>query len=288
MDRMTLLLAIPVFFVVQALVEAVISSRKRVRPFMSRSSAELARRPLQNFARQMGEVGLNQTILGIRGLKPRLERLLLHSGYPFGWKSSDLLFYKEACVVVMAVFLWGNDTTDPLSWILGLAVAFFFLDFYLFFRGRARKAEMQRDLPGLVDLLVLTIESGLDLMVAVERIFEKMKSGALHDELQVLLQESRLGAARKDILQHWAARTGLADVQSLSSLISQSEEMGTPLVNVLRSYSEDMRNRRILRAEELAAKIPVKILFPMLVFFFPIVFVIILGPVALEFFKGYK
>ena len=71
-------------------------------------------------------------------------------------------------------------------------------------------------------------------------------------------------------------------------MIIQSEELGTSLVTVLRSYTEDMRSRRILRAEEAAGKMPVKILFPMMVFFFPIVFVIIFGPLALNFMSTYK
>ena len=103
-----------------------------------------------------------------------------------------------------------------------------------------------------------------------------------------MIQENRLGTSRKEALQRWAYRTGLPDIQSLTSMIIQSEELGTSLATVLRTYAEDMRNRRILRAEEIAGKIPVKILFPMMVFFFPIVFVIILGPVALDFMKNYK
>jgi tight adherence protein C len=198
----------------------------------------------------------------------------------------DLLFYKEASVIVSALFMAQLGVRQPVTWLIILTAAFWSLDFALQMRGSRRRTEMQRELPGLVDLMVLTVESGLDLIVAVERIFEKMKPGPLRDEIQVLLQESRLGAPRKEILLRWAYRTGLSDAQSLSSLIIQSEEMGTPLANVLRNYSEDMRNRRILRAEELAGKIPVKIIFPMMVFFFPIVFVIILGPVALEFMRN--
>ena len=169
-----------------------------------------------------------------------------------------------------------------------MIMGFFLPDLLLRMRATGRQTAMQRALPGFVDLLALAVESGLDLVVSVERITEKMSPGALRDELQAFLQESRLGASRRDILQRWAFRTGLADAQSLASLIIQSEEMGTPLANVLRSYAEDMRNRRILRAEEIAGKIPVKILFPMMVFFFPIVFVIILGPMAVQFLKDFR
>ncbi len=115
-----------------------------------------------------------------------------------------------------------------------------------------------------------------------------MKPNALREELQTLIQENRLGTPRKEALQHLAFRVPLPDLQSLTSMIIQSEELGTSLATVLRTYAEDMRNRRILRAEEIAGKMPVKILFPMMVFFFPIVFVIIFGPLALNFMASYK
>jgi tight adherence protein C len=115
-----------------------------------------------------------------------------------------------------------------------------------------------------------------------------MKDNALKEELQTLIQENRLGTPRKEALEHFAFRAPSADIISLTSMIIQSEELGTSLATVLRSYAEDMRNRRISRAEELAGKMPVKILFPMMVFFFPIVFVIIFGPLALNFISMYK
>ena len=191
-------------------------------------------------------------------------------------------------MILSAVAVWQFDPNEPLAWAVAVLGGFLIPDLLLRLRAGERRTQMQRTLPGLVDLLALAVESGLDLVVSIERITEKMTRGPLREELQTLLQESRLGASRRDILKRWAFRTGLADAQSLSSLVIQSEEMGTPLANVLRNYAEDMRSRRVLRAEEIAGKIPVKILFPMMVFFFPIVFVIILGPVAMEIFKNTK
>jgi len=289
MDLSNITLAIPVFFLMYAGADMLLSSRRSTVGRRERRSVRHTADSVRQFSRMIGESGLNQAVLRIKGLRERLDLLLLRSGYPFGWKAEDLLFYKEACVVAAALVLWLTGTRDALTWVLSVAISFWLFDIYLHLRGSERKAQMQRDLPSFIDLMALLVEGGLDLMVAIERIFEKMNTeGALREEIQTLLQEARLGSSRKDILQRWAHRTDLADSQSLASLIIQSDEMGTPLAQMLRSYGEDMRNRRILRAEEIAAKIPVKILFPMMVFFFPIVFAILLGPVALEFLKGYK
>ncbi len=113
-----------------------------------------------------------------------------------------------------------------------------------------------------------------------------MKPNALSEELQILIQENRLGTPRKEALERLATRTNIPDIQSLVSIIIQSEELGTSLATVLRSYAEDMRTRRILLAEEVAGKAPVKLLFPMVVFFFPIVFIIIFGPMAFNYMNG--
>ena len=204
------------------------------------------------------------------------------------WKPEDLLFYQELGLALGLVVSWQSGQTQPIIWVIAPVVGYLLPEVYVKGKGTARLAEIQRNLPGLVDLIALALESGLDLLAAIERIMSKMKAGPLKEELQTLIQENRLGTPRKEALQHLAFRVPLSDVQSLTSMIIQSEELGTSLATVLRSYVDDMRNRRILRAEEIAGKAPVKILIPMMVFFFPIVFVIIFGPLALTFMTSYK
>jgi tight adherence protein C len=271
-----------VFFVVYNGVGYALRSRRSPNVVAGRRKALSASKSVKEFSGMIGQLGINQTILHSKGFGQRLDLMLLHAGYPFGWRSEDLLVYKEAAIVVTLFLNWQLGATDPFVWLLTTAGSFWAPDLFLMVRGAARKTAMERAIPGFVDLLALIIESGIDLLMAIDRIVEKMKPSPLREELVVLLQESRLGTSRKSILERWAARTNVADAQSLSSLIVQSEQMGTPLAMMLRTYAEDMRVRRALRAEELAGKIPVKILFPMIVFFFPIVFIIILGPVALD------
>jgi len=295
MNLTHIFVGISVFFLVSKTLELVMGSRKTAPGFMRGQGNQGIKRSILEAVRIVSRNGLNQAILRSRGYRQHLDVMLMRSGYPFEWKADDLLLSKEFSVVTALLLIWAAgliplilDGGTIVEWILAAVIAFYLPDLLLKIRQRARKDEMQRQLPTFVDLMALAVDGGLDFTVAIERICEKMRRGALRQELFVLLQESRLGAARKEILMRWANRTGLSDAQSLASLVVQSEEMGTPLAAVLRSYAEDMRVRRILRAEEIAGKIPVKILFPMMVFFFPIVFAIMLGPIALQFSQGAK
>jgi len=243
---------------------------------------------MQDIIAKISQIGLNKALLRKKGYRENLDVTLMRSGYVFGWKAEDLLFFKELGALFAVFLTWQSGQTQPLLWIGAGILGFILPEFYVKTKGTTRLADIQRQLPGLVDLIALALESGLDLLAAIERIMGKMKDCSLKEELQTLIQENRLGTPRKEALEHLAFRAPSADIVSLTSMIIQSEELGTSLATVLRSYAEDMRNRRILRAEEMAGKMPVKILFPMMVFFFPIVFVIIFGPLALNFISTYK
>jgi tight adherence protein C len=290
MDLSMLFLAIPIFLLAYQGVGMMLDARENQKSGVGWGTQRnsLPQKSLREFTSMVGKLGFNRALLRNKRLSERLELLLLRSGYPYGWKPEDFLFYKEFTGCFITFMLWRFGADQPMLWVLGFALGFWLPDVYIQSRVTARKLSVQRQLPGFIDLTALTLESGLDLLAAVERILDKMKPNALREELHTLVQETRLGTPRKEALQHLAYRVDLPDIQSLTSIIIQSEELGTSLATVLRNYAEDMRNRRILRAEEIAGKAPVKLLFPMMVFFFPIVFVIIFGPLALNFMSSYK
>jgi Flp pilus assembly protein TadB len=290
MDLSSLFIALPIFFLAYQGIGLLMDSRthSNLGPSLNDRGSISPQQAMREFTNLSAKLGFNKTLLRNKKLSDRLDLLLLRSGYPFGWKSEDFLFCKELGMVFMVILLWAAGEGQPLIWLLGLCLGFWMPDVYMKAKGTARQTAIQRQLPGFIDLSALTLESGLDLMAAIERILEKMKPSSLKEELSILLQENRLGTPRKEALQHLAFRVNLPDIHSLTSIIIQSEELGTGLATVLRNYSEDMRNRRIMRAEELAGKMPVKLLFPMMVFFFPIVFVIIFGPLALNLMSNYK
>src|SRR5262249_38507348 len=136
----------------------------------------------------------------------RYDLLLLRSGYPFGWKSADFLFFKEIAVGLAIFFMWRFGVTQPPFYVLGAVLGFWLPDVYLQAKISARQTSIKHHLPGFIDLSALALESGLDLLAAIERILEKMKPNVLRDELATLLQETRLGTPRKEALQHLAFR----------------------------------------------------------------------------------
>ena len=130
-----------------------------------------------------------------------------------------------------------------------------------------------------VDLAALIIESGLDYLTAFERIINiAKKKTVLEEELEKTLNEIKLGYSRREALERFANRTDVQEVRSLVGLIIQSDELGTSLVDLLRNFSSDLRSRRMSRAEKLAAQASTKMLFPLFLFIFPTIFILILSP----------
>lgn len=287
MDLNMLLFALPIGYVAYQAMDLLLNSKQFSSPLGKRKEGTGI--ALRSAAHSLSErLTFNRFFTNQKALREHWDLILLRSGNPMAWTLSDLLFYKELCAIVVAWLFWWGEVTPLWLTPVGLIVGFWMPDYYLKTKITQRKTDIQRQLPGFVDLLALALESGLDLLAATERILEKMKSSALRTELQTLIQENRLGTPRKEALQHWAFRTDSADVASLTSMIIQSEELGTSLAAALRTFAEDMRGKRMLRAEEVAGKAPVKILAPMIIFFFPVVFAIIFGPILLNLSKGWK
>ena len=136
-------------------------------------------------------------------------------------------------------------------------------------------------------MAALIIESGLDYLTAFERIIKVAKEKTiLEEELEKTINEIKLGYSRREALEHFANRTGVQEVRSLVGLIIQSDELGTSLVDLLRNFSTDLRSRRLNRAEKLAAQASTKMLFPLFIFIFPTIFILILSPMIGGLMKG--
>jgi tight adherence protein C len=153
-------------------------------------------------------------------------------------------------------------------------------EFWLTRRVRARQYRMRLGVPDGLDLLVICVEAGLGLDQALLRVSQELQRvhPELSDELQLVSTEMRLGKTRTDAMRELARRTGLEDIKSLVAMLVQTERFGTSIAQSLRVFSDDLRTKRRQRAEEMAAKISVKMV-PVLVFFiFPAMMVVVLGP----------
>lgn len=160
-----------------------------------------------------------------------------------------------------------------LSWILP--------DFFLSRRITQRQELLRRQLPGTLDLLTVSVEAGLGFDQAMSRVAEESKP-PMSEETQRILHEMQLGTPRMQALQRFGDRTDVPEIQLFVSAVVQADKLGIGMAKVLRIQAEDVRRKQRDMAHEKAAKAPVKILFPLILFIFPAMFVVILGPAALN------
>jgi tight adherence protein C len=151
---------------------------------------------------------------------------------------------------------------------------------------KKRESEILRALPGAVDVLSLSVEAGLEFLTALQRLVERGGMGALRDELATILNDIRLGKSRSEALKSFSQRVEIPEVSSFVSVLVQADMLGASIGPVLQQQAERMRVERFQRAEKAGAKASQKILFPLVLFIFPAVLIVIIGPVALQFIYG--
>ena len=144
-----------------------------------------------------------------------------------------------------------------------------------------RRKEMEKELPDVIDLLVISVEAGLGFDAALGRVVQNVP-GEISREFSRTLQETRVGVSRIDALRHLTERTDVDDLNTFVLALIQADQFGVSIARVLRVQAEEMRIRRRQRAQERAFKAPVKLVFPLVLFIFPALFVVILGPAAIN------
>lgn len=147
---------------------------------------------------------------------------------------------------------------------------------------KERHQSIESSLPFVLDLLTLSVEAGLDFMSAIQRIIEKRAIDPLTEELVRVFREVLLGKTRKEALKGMAERVGQDDLSAVVHALVQADELGVSIGSMLRIQAEQMRTRRFQRAEKRANEAPVKMLFPLVAFIFPAVFLVLLGPVLVQ------
>ena len=210
-------------------------------------------------------------------LEEPLETMYLQLGSPDKPHPVDILYIKilVAFVLPVAMMLLFKSFWP----IIFLPIGFILPDVIIKGRIQKRQQEILGNFSTTVDLAALIIESGLDYLTAFERIIKVAREKTiLEEELEKTIGEIKLGYSRREALERFAARTGVQEVRSLVGLIIQSDELGTSLVDLLRNFSADLRSRRLNKAEKLAAQASTKMLFPLFIFIFPTIFILILSP----------
>jgi tight adherence protein C len=214
----------------------------------------------------------------------RTEKRLAMAGNPADLKTSDFLGLKAVVALgvagVMFVLLGLLAGNVPFGFIAGAGagvIGFLAPEFWLSRRIKRRRKEILIAVPDTLDLLTISVKAGLGFDAALGKVVEKMK-GPLPDEFRRALAEIRVGKTRREALRDIVARTDVPALTNFVSAIIQAEQLGVSISKVLQVQSEQLRIERRQRAEESAAKAPIKMLFPLVGCIFPSMFIVILGP----------
>ncbi|MCL8252706.1 type II secretion system F family protein [Aeromicrobium fastidiosum] len=221
-------------------------------------------------------------VLTVPLLVRRAERNIALSGHRAGWTLRRLMLVKTVAATVAAVLTMSLWAASPSGRGLALSIvvtgaAFFYPDLWLSSRAKERQLALERELPDLLDQVIIAIESGMSFEGALGRVGER-GSGPLAQEFMRTLQDMRLGMSRRAAYNALADRTTIPDLKRFCTQIIQAEEFGVSTATLVRNLAAEMRIKRRFRAEETAQKLPVKMIFPLVSCFFPVLFVVILFP----------
>lgn len=250
---------------------------------------------------------IHQTGSSFGGMVERLERVLpksqaevsviqqrlIRAGYR---KDSAVNLFYGAKVFVplllafLALISGVARNNSFFVYAVALGLGFLAPDFWLGRRITARQNQIRRGLPDVLDLLVICIEAGLSMDQATARTVDELQLAhpAVCDELGIVVLEQRAGRARSEAWRQFAERTGVDSVRNLVTVLVQSEQLGTSVAKTLRVHSDTLRTQRRQKVEEQAAKTTIKLIFPLVFFIFPSLFVVTLGPAIIIMSESFK
>lgn len=221
------------------------------------------------------------------GVLDRLTQELVYAGSPVGWDAERVLATKLLLSVGLAIgsLLLGSAAGFPSMRLVAVAIVASVVGWYapewvLRSRSSQRQHEIQHALPDTLDMLSITVEAGLGFDAAVARVAKEVP-GPLGEELNRMLQEMQLGKSRSDALRDLGERSTVSELRSFVLAMVQADIFGISIAKVLHTQARELRIKRRQRAEEQAHKIPLKILFPLLLNIFPALFIVLVGPAVL-------
>jgi tight adherence protein C len=222
-----------------------------------------------------------------------VKQRLIRAGYRK--ESTIKIFY--GCKVLIPVSLCAVALVTGLAslspffvYASALGLGYLGPDFWLGRQIKKRQSKIRRGLPDVLDLLVICIEAGLGLDQATVRSSEELTYAQpeLCDELRVVVLEQRAGRPRQETWKHLAERTDVDCIRALVTMMVQAEQFGTSIGKTLRTHSDTLRTQRIQQVEEQAAKTTIKLIFPLVFFIFPSLFLVVLGPAVLIMMDSFK
>ncbi len=224
----------------------------------------------------------------------RLRRRLTRAGYP---QASAGVFYSLAELLMplalgATIFVLFAAFDLPNGWMLaviGAGLGYTAPGFFVAYKTRVRQLAIQNALPDALDLLTVSVEAGCGLEQAISKASEELTLAhpVLADELRLITTETRAGKPRAEAMQNFAYRTGVDDVRGLVAMLTQTDRFGTSISLALRTHADTARTKRRQRAEERAAKVSVKLVFPLALCLFPALYVVCFGPVVVQIYRAF-
>lgn len=265
---------------------------------LSTSRAFESGQPVPSFADRIvgplfGSFAGKATAVLPKGMLDRLKLKLSRAGDPLTAPGFVMVCLVAAAVLgglSLSLGIAANGTLDVKfigAALVAGAVGAFLPIMWLSSRVRRRQTEIIKSLPDSFDLITTCVEAGLGLDAALTRVAEKVK-GAFSEDLAITLREIGMGRNRSEALHDLAEHTGVPDLTMFVNAIIQAEQMGTSIGQVLRVQSEQMRIRRRQRAEEVANQAPVKMIFPLVLCILPTLFIVIMGPAAIQLYSAFS
>ena len=240
---------------------------------------------------------LGQQVGGSRKDTTAVRLFLIQAGFSdpravsMYWASRVSLAVGLPILALFGLPLLGVSSNKVLLAVLYFAAMGWILpSFYVKSKLKARQKEVQLALADMLDMLVVCVEAGLGLNQALVRVADEIEhvSPVMSEQLAMVNLEMRAGTPREEALKNFAERTGLADIKSLVGMMIQTDRFGTSVADALRVHSDTMRTKRRQRAEEAAAKTTIKLVFPLVLFVFPAMFVVVIGPSALAIYRTFS
>ena len=237
-------------------------------------------------AKAIAQPVMPQTELETSALRVRLANAGFRSeGAPAIYSGLRVACLGLFILAALGIFLPRSDTAVRKAIAIGGAagLGFYFPNILLWWLRRRRQQAIFLTLPDALDLMVVCVESGLGLDAAMRKVCEEMKDHAtiLAEEISISNFQLQMGRPKREVLHDLGVRTGVDDVKSLAAILIQADRFGSSVAQALRVQSDSMRTRRKQIAEEKAAKTAVQMIFPLVLFIFPGIFVVLVGPAAL-------
>ena len=220
------------------------------------------------------------------GLRDRISKDIIIS--QSNLTPDEFFLIKEVCILGLLFLSYPFITEDFVFFWFMMSFAFGYIlpDMWISGKIRKVKAELTKDLPDAIDLLSLCVNAGLDFMLSLKWVVSKSSPSVIISEFNVILQEINVGKTRREAIKDLAKRYDLPDLSTFARTLIQADKMGTSVTEALNILSEDMRLARFRRGEQIAMKAPMKMLVPLLMCIFPVVCILVAGPIFIDFMEN--